>query len=61
MTIEQREELRRKIRERAEERRKRMVPTSPAPRYDDVFFAGIARLDSIARGVEEWEEEWEEE
>jgi len=53
MTQEQREELRRKIRERAEEMRQRMVPPSPAPRYDDIFFSGTAWLDRIARGEED--------
>lgn len=53
MTDPQRDELRRKLRERAEEKRKRMIPPLPAPRYDEVYIAGTAWLDRIARGEEE--------
>ncbi len=47
-----RDEIRRKIRERAEARRQSMVPPMPPPRYDEVYFAGVAWLDRIARGEE---------
>jgi len=53
MTEEKRDELRRKIRERAEAMRQQMIPPTPPPRYDEVFFAGTAWLDRIARGEEE--------
>lgn len=48
-----RDELRQKIRERAEAKRKRMLPPMPPPRYDEVYFAGTEWLDRIARGEEE--------
>ena len=52
MNEKQREELRRKIRDRAEAQRKQLLPPTPAPRYDEVFFAGTEWLDRIARGEE---------
>jgi len=53
MTEEQREQLSCKIRERTKAKRQRMVPPEPPPRYDDVYFAGSAWLDRIAREDEE--------
>ncbi len=50
MTDDKRDELRRRIREHLEARRRRTTPPIPPPRYDEVFFAGTAWLDRIARG-----------
>ena len=40
--------LRERLRRRAERRAKGRVQPHPAPRYDDVFYEGVAWLSSLA-------------
>lgn len=45
--LSEREQLRQELRARLSEREQRRVEPDPPPRYDAVFFAGGAWLDSL--------------
>jgi hypothetical protein len=49
-----RAEIRRRLRLKAQEQA--ALPPDPAPRYDDVFFRGVAWLDSLSYS-DDWKEQ----
>ena len=52
MTDEKLAALRERFREKAKERREAAHRAAPPPRYDDVFFEGVAWLNSLAEQEE---------